>query len=77
MELTKLNVFVFKWDGSGAMVWRCFWKGGFGLLEMIDTGSVDQETYIHILANRFHPWISNVTVHQEKGLYLPRGWCFL
>ncbi|EIE82733.1 hypothetical protein G6F46_000178 [Rhizopus delemar] len=43
-----------KWEGSGAMVWRCFWRGGFGPSEMIDTGSVDQETYINILASRFH-----------------------
>jgi hypothetical protein len=44
----------------------CFWGGGFGPLEMIDTGSVDQETYINILANRFHPWFTNVTLHQER-----------
>ncbi|KAG1056439.1 hypothetical protein G6F43_001684 [Rhizopus delemar] len=52
--------------GGGAMVWGCFWEGGFGSLEMIDTGFVDQETYINDLANRFHPWFINVTMHQEK-----------
>ncbi|KAG1457811.1 hypothetical protein G6F46_009052 [Rhizopus delemar] len=41
--------------GDGAMVWGYFWGGGFGHLEMIDTGFVDQETYINTLANRFHP----------------------
>jgi hypothetical protein len=48
-----------KWDGSGAMVWGCFWGGGFRPLEIIDTGSVDQETYINILASRFHPWFTS------------------
>ncbi|KAG1491846.1 hypothetical protein G6F46_010138 [Rhizopus delemar] len=49
------------------MVWRCFWGEDFGPLEIIDTSSVDQETYINILANRFHPWLANVTVYQERG----------
>jgi hypothetical protein len=48
------------------MVWGCFWGGGFRPLEIIDTGSVDQETYINILANRFHPWFTNATLHQER-----------
>ncbi|EIE82271.1 hypothetical protein RO3G_06976 [Rhizopus delemar RA 99-880] len=52
--------------GGGAMVWGCFWGGGFGPSEIIDTSSVDQETYIHVLANRFHPWFTNVTAHQER-----------
>ncbi|KAG1487999.1 hypothetical protein G6F54_012320 [Rhizopus delemar] len=47
-----------KWGGGGAMVWGCFWGGGFGPLEIIDTSSIDQETYINILANRFHPWFT-------------------
>ncbi|EIE83944.1 hypothetical protein G6F46_003982 [Rhizopus delemar] len=34
-----------KWGGGGAMVWGCFWGGGFGPLEISDTSSVDQETY--------------------------------
>ncbi|KAG1052809.1 hypothetical protein G6F43_005068 [Rhizopus delemar] len=33
---------------------------------MIDTSFVDQETYIIILIRRFHPWFTNVTVHQER-----------
>ncbi|KAG1151992.1 hypothetical protein G6F37_000681 [Rhizopus arrhizus] len=45
-----------KWSGSNAMVWKCFWEGSFERLEIIDTDSVDQEIYINILANRFHPW---------------------
>ncbi|KAG1148129.1 hypothetical protein G6F37_003516 [Rhizopus arrhizus] len=46
-----------KWGGSGAMVWECFWGGDFGPLGIIDTSSVDQETYINILANRgFEYW---------------------
>ncbi|KAG1579450.1 hypothetical protein G6F48_011150 [Rhizopus delemar] len=55
-----------KWGGGGAMVWGCFWGGGFGPLEIIDTSSVDQETYISILTNRFHPWFTNATLHQER-----------
>jgi transposase len=45
-----------KWSGSGIMVWRCFWGRGFGPLEIIDTGSVGQETYINILANMLHSY---------------------
>jgi hypothetical protein len=48
------------------MVWGCFLGGGFAHLEMIETSSVDQETYINSLANRFPPWFTNVTVHQER-----------
>ncbi|KAG0748413.1 hypothetical protein G6F57_006756 [Rhizopus arrhizus] len=50
-----------KW-GDDAMIWGCFWKP----LEIIETGSIDQETYINILTNRFHPWFTNVTMHQER-----------
>jgi transposase len=39
-----------KW-GEDAMIWGCFWKP----LEIIETGSIDQETYINILTNMFHP----------------------
>ncbi|KAG1140974.1 hypothetical protein G6F37_008664 [Rhizopus arrhizus] len=49
-----------KW-GDDAMIWGCFWKP----LEIIETGSIDQETYINILTNKFHPWFTNVTMHQE------------
>ncbi|KAG1454504.1 hypothetical protein G6F55_007572 [Rhizopus delemar] len=61
-------IFTVKWGGGGAMVWGCFRRGGFGLLEMIDTSSVDQETYISILANMFHHWFTIVTIQQERGL---------
>ncbi|EIE85290.1 hypothetical protein RO3G_10000 [Rhizopus delemar RA 99-880] len=44
-----------KYGGGDAMVWGCFWGGGFEPLEMIDTGFVDQKTYINTLTNRFHP----------------------
>ncbi|KAG1044756.1 hypothetical protein G6F43_011410 [Rhizopus delemar] len=49
------------------MVWGCFWRGGFGPLEIIDTSSVDKEICISILANMFHPWLTNVTLHQERN----------
>jgi hypothetical protein len=52
------------------MIWRCFWGGGFGPLEIIDTGSVDQETYINILINRLHPWFTNVTVNHLSYRWL-------
>ncbi|EIE85997.1 hypothetical protein G6F46_003932 [Rhizopus delemar] len=55
-----------KWGGGGAIGWRCFWKGGFRPLEIIETDSVDQETYINILANRFRLWFTNVALHQER-----------
>ncbi|KAG1136901.1 hypothetical protein G6F37_011604 [Rhizopus arrhizus] len=48
------------------MVWGCLWGGGFGPLEIIDTSSINQEIYINILANKFHPWFTNVTMHQER-----------
>ncbi|KAG0739981.1 hypothetical protein G6F16_007200 [Rhizopus arrhizus] len=41
-----------KWGGDDAMDWGCFLGGGFEPLEVIDTSSVDQETYINILANK-------------------------
>jgi hypothetical protein len=52
------------------MLWfgDVFVEGGFGPLEMIETGSVDQETYINVLISRFHPWFTNVTMHQERDL---------
>ncbi|EIE76841.1 hypothetical protein RO3G_01545 [Rhizopus delemar RA 99-880] len=56
----KMGVMVVLWFGD------VFWGGGFGPLEIIETGSVDQETCINILANRFHPWFTNVTLHQER-----------
>ncbi|EIE82133.1 hypothetical protein RO3G_06838 [Rhizopus delemar RA 99-880] len=28
----------------------------------------NQEACINILVNRFHPWLTNVTMHQEKDL---------
>ncbi|KAG0747010.1 hypothetical protein G6F16_006872 [Rhizopus arrhizus] len=40
-----------KWGGDGAMAWGCFWEGGFGPLEIIDTGPVDQETYVNVFVN--------------------------
>ncbi|KAG1116815.1 hypothetical protein G6F42_013597 [Rhizopus arrhizus] len=40
-----------KWGGDGAMVWGCFWGGSFRPLEIIDTSSVDQETYTNTLIN--------------------------
>ncbi|KAG1508503.1 hypothetical protein G6F52_011373 [Rhizopus delemar] len=52
-------------DGD-AIVWGYFWGGGFGPLEMIDTGFVDQETCISALDNRFYPWFTSVTLHQER-----------
>jgi hypothetical protein len=33
---------------------------------MSDTGSVDQEIYVNILANKSHPWFTNATLHQER-----------
>ncbi|EIE87046.1 hypothetical protein G6F46_013464 [Rhizopus delemar] len=48
------------------MARECFWGEGFGPLEISDTSFVDQETYINILVNRFHPWFTNVTLHQER-----------
>ncbi|KAG1443034.1 hypothetical protein G6F55_012791 [Rhizopus delemar] len=59
-------IFAVKWDGGGAMVWEYFWGGDFVPLEIIDTSSVDQETYINIYANKFHPWFTNVTAHQKR-----------
>ncbi|KAG1606992.1 hypothetical protein G6F46_012621 [Rhizopus delemar] len=56
-----------KWGGGGAMAWGCFLGGGFGPLDITDTSSVDQETYINIYANRFHPWFANVTAHQKRN----------
>ncbi|KAG1373028.1 hypothetical protein G6F60_007696 [Rhizopus arrhizus] len=50
-----------KW-GDDAMIWGCFWKS----LEITETGSIDQETYINILTSKFHPWFKNVTMHQER-----------
>jgi hypothetical protein len=55
-------------QSSEVVLWfgDVFVEGGFGPLEMIETGSVDQETYINVLISRFHPWFTNVAVHQER-----------
>ncbi|EIE76932.1 hypothetical protein RO3G_01636 [Rhizopus delemar RA 99-880] len=52
-----------KWGGGGAMIWGCFWGEDLGRLEITDTSSVDQETYISILANKN-------TSHQKYGDYV-------
>ena len=59
------------------MVWGCFWKGGFGPLEMIGIGSVDQEMYINILANKVPFLVYKCNGASGEEFYLPRGWSFL
>ncbi|KAG0753501.1 hypothetical protein G6F29_011797 [Rhizopus arrhizus] len=67
----------FKWGGDGAMVWGCFWGGSFRPLEIIDTSSVDQETYINILANKVPFLVYKCNGASGEEFYLPRGWSFL
>ncbi|KAG0933555.1 hypothetical protein G6F62_006609 [Rhizopus arrhizus] len=38
--------------------------------EIIETGSVDQETYITILANIFHLWFTDVMMRQERDFII-------
>lgn len=45
------------------MIWGCFWGEDLDRLEITDTSSVDQETYISILANKN-------TSHQKYGDYV-------
>lgn len=36
------------------MIWGYFWAGGFGPLTVINS-TVNQDEYINILADNFHP----------------------
>ncbi|ORE04576.1 hypothetical protein BCV72DRAFT_312540, partial [Rhizopus microsporus var. microsporus] len=38
----------------GVIIWSCFHANGFGPLVSVD-GTVDQDKYINILAQSFHP----------------------
>jgi len=44
-----------KWGKGSVMIWSCFWGGGFGPLVFID-GTVIQDAYVNILAQKFLPW---------------------
>lgn len=48
-----------KLDGSGIMVWGCFWAGGC-------YGTVGQDEYINILTRKFHPWYRSLTNREER-----------
>ncbi|KAG1448005.1 hypothetical protein G6F46_011182 [Rhizopus delemar] len=61
--------------GSGAMVWGCFWGGGFGPLEIIETCSVDQKDMHHYFDQQVSSLVYKCHVASEMGFYLPRGWC--
>jgi hypothetical protein len=59
------------------MLLGSFWGGDFGPLQIIDTSSVDQETYINILANKVPSLVYKYHGESGEGSYLPRGCSFL
>ncbi|EIE76309.1 hypothetical protein RO3G_01013 [Rhizopus delemar RA 99-880] len=67
MKLAKLDVFVSietlrsYVDRLGFKSYRAAHKH-----RLIAKHRKNQETYINILANRFHPWFTNITAHQER-----------
>ena len=54
-----------KWGKGNVMIWSCFWAGGFGPLVFID-GSVDQDTYVNILSQKFLPWFVELSDKYDK-----------
>ena len=53
-----------KFGKGSVMIWSCFHAGGFGPLAIIE-GTMNDECYINILANEFHPWF--VKLHKDTG----------
>ncbi|CEG71903.1 hypothetical protein RMATCC62417_07553 [Rhizopus microsporus] len=51
---TKQIVPTKKYGGGGVIIWSCFHANDFGPLVLVD-GTVDQNKYINILAQKFHP----------------------
>lgn len=58
-----------KWGNGSVMVWGCFWAGGFGPLVFIN-GTVKQEDYVNILAQKFHPWFVNLCETEDEDFIL-------
>ncbi|CEG79451.1 hypothetical protein RMATCC62417_13916 [Rhizopus microsporus] len=54
------------------MIWSCFWAGGFRPLVFVD-GTVNQEEYINILAERFLPWFINLAKEEYKAFIFQEG----
>ena len=51
------------------MIWNCFHANGFGPLVLVD-GTVDQDKYINILAQIFHPWFVRLCQQDDRGFML-------
>ncbi|KAG1179208.1 hypothetical protein G6F70_000295 [Rhizopus microsporus] len=51
------------------MIWSCFHANGFGPLVLVD-GTVDQDKYINILAQSFHPWFAQLFQQEERNFIL-------
>jgi hypothetical protein len=47
------------------MIWSCFWGGGFGPLVIVEE-SVNQDVYIKILAEHFHPWFTKLHEKHDR-----------
>ncbi|CEI98479.1 hypothetical protein RMCBS344292_12586 [Rhizopus microsporus] len=66
---TKHIVQTKKYGGGGVMIWNCFHANGFGPLVLVD-GIVDQDKYINILAQNFHPWFAQLYQQEERDIIL-------
>ncbi|KAG1206581.1 hypothetical protein G6F68_008551 [Rhizopus microsporus] len=62
---TKHIVPTKKYGGGGVMIWSCFHANDFGPLVLADD-TVDQDKYINILAQSFHPWFAQLCQQEDR-----------
>ncbi|CEG67884.1 hypothetical protein RMATCC62417_04240 [Rhizopus microsporus] len=62
---TKYIVPTKKYEGGRVMIWSCFHANGFDPLVLVD-GTVDQNKYINILAQSFHPWFAQLCQQEDR-----------
>ncbi|KAG1457356.1 hypothetical protein G6F56_006626 [Rhizopus delemar] len=62
---------ILKFGKGSVMIWGCFHAGGFGPLAITE-GTMNDECYINILTNEFHPWFDNFTRTLTRSLYFKK-----
>ncbi|CEG66640.1 hypothetical protein RMATCC62417_03183 [Rhizopus microsporus] len=66
---TKHIVPTKKYGGGGVMICSCFHANGFDPLVLVD-GTGDQDKYINILAQSFHPWLAQLCQQEDRDFIL-------